>query len=251
MKEDEKSTCQAQGIISPCESPHVSWKQSIMRVMVGISGFFIFGVILCLFIGQHNKTWAQNSIYIVSDTVGGPTMNGIATCKESKSDVMCGRLFEKLRMQGALMTPDEFASRVTSYYNTLVAVLGVMVAIFTFASYFLVNNFDKNEFDRERLNFDRKLLDIITKLEADVTKKIQHILRDSLEVRRGITEAIRGDVEEDFIRADFADSMLSKIEEIKQKQRDIEVQMAYLQEKVPSGWQVIDEEPSNSVNNGG
>ena len=178
-------------------------------------------------------------------------MNGIATCKESKSDVMCGRLFEKLRMQGALMTPDEFASRVTSYYNTLVAVLGVMVAIFTFASYFLVNNFYKNEFDRERLNFDRKLLDIITKLEADVTKKIQHILRDSLEVRRGITEAIRGDVEEDFIRADFADSMLSKIEEIKQKQRDIEVQMAYLQEKVPSGWQVIDEEPSNSVNNGG
>ena len=149
------------------------------------------------------------------------------------------------------MTPDEFASRVTSYYNTLVAVLGVMVAIFTFASYFLVNNFYKNEFDRERLNFDRKLLDIITKLEADVTKKIQHILRDSLEVRRGITEAIRGDVEEDFIRADFADSMLSKIEEIKQKQRDIEVQMAYLQEKVPSGWQVIDEEPSNSVNNGG
>lgn len=171
-------------------------------------------------------------------------MNGVATSKESKSDVMCGRLFEKLRMQGALMTPDEFASRVTSYYNTLVAVLGVMVAIFTFASYFLVNNFYKNEFDRERLN-------IITKLEADVAKKIQHTLRDSLEVRRGITEAIRGDVEEDFVRSDFADSMLSKIEEIKQKQRDIEVQMADLQEKVPSDWQVLDEEPSNSVNNGG
>jgi len=244
MKEDEKSTCQAQGIISPCKSPHILGKQSVMRLMVGISGFFIFGVILCLFIGQHNKTWAQNSFYIVSDTVGGHTMNGVATSKESKSDVMCGRLFEKLRMQGALMTPDEFASRVTSYYNTLVAVLGVMVAIFTFASYFLVNNFYKNEFDRERLN-------IITKLEADVAKKIQHTLRDSLEVRRGITEAIRGDVEEDFVRADFADSMLSKIEEIKQKQRDIEVQMADLQEKVPSDWQVLDEEPSNSVNNGG
>ena len=147
-------------------------------------------------------------------------------------------------MQGALVTADEFASRVTSYYNTLVAVLGIMIAIFTFASYFLVNNFYKNEFDRERLN-------IKAKLEDTISKQIQHILRDSLEVRRGITEAIRGDVEEDFVRADFADSILSKIEEIKQKQRDIEVQMADLQEKVPSGWQVLDEEPSNSVNNGG
>ena len=147
-------------------------------------------------------------------------------------------------MQGALVTADEFASRVTSYYNTLVAVLGIMIAIFTFASYFLVNNFYKNEFDRERLN-------IKANLEDTISKQIQHILRDSLEVRRGITEAIRGDVEEDFVRADFADSILSKIEEIKQKQRDIEVQMADLQEKVPSGWQVLDEEPSNSVNNGG
>ena len=142
------------------------------------------------------------------------------------------------------MTADEFASRVTSYYNTLVAVLGIMIAIFTFSSYFLVNNFYKNEFDRERLN-------IKANLEDAISKQIQHILRDSLEVRRGITEAIRGDVEEDFVRADFADSILSKIEEIKQKQRDIEVQMADLQEKVPSGWQVLDEEPSNSVNNGG
>ena len=147
-------------------------------------------------------------------------------------------------MQGALVTADEFASRVTSYYNTLVAVLGIMIAIFTFSSYFLVNNFYKNEFDRERLN-------IKANLEDTISKQIQHILRDSLEVRRGITEAIRGDVEEDFVRADFADSILSKIEEIKQKQRDIEVQMADLQEKVPSGWQVLDEEPSNSVNNGG
>lgn len=244
MKEGEKSTCQAQGTISPCKSPHISWKQSLMGFIMGISGLFILGVILCLFIGQHTKTWAQNSIYIVSDTVGVAKTNGIATCNESKSDVMCRRLFEKLRMQGALMTPDEFASRVTSYYNTLVAVLGVMVAIFTFASYFLVNNFYKNEFDRERLN-------IKTKLEADVATKIQHTLRDSLEVRRGITAAIRGDIEEDFVRADFADSMVSKVEEIKQKLRDIEVQMADLQEKVPSGWHVLDEESCNSVNNGG
>ena len=243
MKEDEKGISQAQGI-SSCMSLHISWKQSIIRLLRVISGFAIVGVILCLFIGQHNKTWAQNSIYIVSDTVGLVKTNAVGACNESTSDVMCRQLFEELRMQGALVTADEFASRVTSYYNTLVAVLGIMIAIFTFASYFLVNNFYKNEFDRERLN-------IKAKLEDTISKQIQHILRDSLEVRRGITEAIRGDVEEDFVRADFADSILSKIEEIKQKQRDIEVQMADLQEKVPSGWQVLDEEPSNSVNNGG
>ena len=69
MKEDEKGISQAQGI-SSCMSLHISWKQSIIRLLRVISGFAIVGVILCLFIGQHNKTWAQNSIYIVSDTVG-------------------------------------------------------------------------------------------------------------------------------------------------------------------------------------
>ena len=130
------------------------------------------------------------------------------------------------------MTSDEFASRITSYYNTLVAVLGVMVAVFTFASYFLVSNFYKNEFERERLR-------IVANLEKEITEKVSHTLRDSFGVRSSITEAIRGDIDAYFTRVETTEDMIKQLTDHEQKLGDIGRQLADLQEIVPSELEVV------------
>ena len=131
------------------------------------------------------------------------------------------------------MSSDEFASRITSYYNTLVAVLGIMVAVFTFASSFLVSNFYRTEFEGERLR-------IVANLEEETIKKVSSTLRDSIEVRRAITEAIRGDIDADFTRVDTTEDVIKQLTNLEQKLKDIEYQLAGLQETVPSEWEVVD-----------
>lgn len=189
-------------------------------------------VSICLGLSLYDRTWAQEPIYIVAgdkkidaieDTIGGDNGN---------ANMLDKQFLEKSRAQGVLMTSDEFASRITSYYNTLVAVLGVMVAVFTFASSFLVSNFYRNEFERERLR-------IVADLEEGISKKVSWALRDSLEVRRTVAENIRGDIEPYFTQVETTEDMIKQLTDHDQKLSDIGRQLADLQESVPSKLEVI------------
>lgn len=181
----------------------------------------------------YNRTWDQKQIYIISGLDPETQVADSIDARNKYTDKSSQQILEGLRGRGELMTSDEFASRITSYYNTLVAVLGIMVAVFTFASSFLVSNFYRNEFEGERLR-------IVANLEEETIKKVSSTLRDSIEVRRAITEAIRGDIDADFTRVDTTEDVIKQLTNLEQKLKDIEYQLAGLQETVPSEWEVVD-----------
>lgn len=204
--------------------PWVSW--GFVKFIQILFALVIFIPIGFLLTSSHNKTWSQETIYIANDTKVLAKVTPACESKVSKEDIL-----QEMEKEEVLFTAEEFASRITSYYNTLVAVLGVMVSFFTIASFFLVNNFFKNEFEKEKLR-------IIEELDSDTIKKVRILLRDSIEVRNAITSAIRGEIEGDFVRNDYIDRVISSIEE---KQKDIELQLTKLQELCPSKLSVVDE----------
>lgn len=210
------------------------------------SALFILVVLIYLCFNLYNRTWAQKQIYIISGLDPETQVADSVDAHNKYTDKSSQQILEGLRGRGELMTSDEFASRITSYYNTLVAVLGVMVAVFTFASYFLVSNFYRNEFEgarlefeRTRLEFERARLEIVANLEEETIKKVSSTLRDSLDVRRTITEAIRGDIDAYFTRVDTTEDVIKQLTNLEQKLSDIECQLADLQETVPSKLEVV------------
>ena len=204
------------------------------------SALFILVVLIYLCFNLYNRTWTQKQIYIISGLDPETQVADNVDAHNKYTDKSSQQILEGLRGRGELMTSDEFASRITSYYNTLVAVLGVMVAVFTFASYFLVSNFFRNEFERDRLEFEGERLRIVANLEEETIKKVSSTLRDSIEVRRAITEAIRGDIDADFTRVDTTEDVIKQLTNLEQKLKDIEYQLAGLQETLPSEWEVVD-----------
>ena len=196
------------------------------------SALFILVVLIYLCFDSHNRTWAQKQIYIISGLDPETQVADSVDAHNKYTDKSSQQILEGLRGRGELMTSDEFASRITSYYNTLVAVLGIMVAVFTFASYFLVSNFYKNEFERERLR-------IVADLEEGISKKVSWALRDSSEVRRTVAENIRGDIEPYFTQVETTEDMIKQLTDHEQKLSDIECQLADLQETVPSKLEVV------------
>ena len=197
------------------------------------SVLFILVVLIYLCFNLYNRTWDQKQIYIISGLDPETQVADSVDAHNKYTDKSSQQILEGLRGRGELMTSDEFASRITSYYNTLVAVLGIMVAVFTFASSFLVSNFYRNEFEGERLR-------IVANLEEETIKKVSSTLRDSIEVRRAITEAIRGEIDADFTRVDTTEDVIKQLTNLEQKLKDIEYQLAGLQETVPSEWEVVD-----------
>ena len=202
------------------------------RVVQLVQFFFALVIsipVILLFTSSYSKTWDQKPIYIASDAA-------ILKKTDSVSKKEGGReaLLEKLGKEEVLFTAEEFASRITSYYNTLVVVLGSMVAFFTIASFFLVNNFFKNEFEREKLR-------IIKELDSDMIERVRTLLRDSIKVRKAITGSIRGEIENDFVRSDYIDGVISSIED---RLKDIGLQLTTLQELCPSRLSVVDDESS-------
>ena len=206
-----------------------SWK--FVKLLQVLFALVISIPIILLLTSSHNKTWTQKTIHIASDTRVFTKADSVYKTGDSKEALLL-----EMEKEGVLFTAEEFASHITSYYNTLVAVLGVMVAFFTIASFFLVNNFFKNEFEREKLR-------IIKELDSDTIEKIKRLLRDSIETRDAIIESIRGKIEGDFVSNDYFDKFDQVIKEIMEKQKDIELQLRNLQELYPSKLSVIEDEP--------
>lgn len=134
-------------------------------------------VLIALWCSPYKRTFAQRQIYVLSD-VGrlSQTINAQGLSEVQFLDEMCAR--------GTLLTADEFASRITSYYNTLVAVLGTMFIFFTFVTYFSLRD---------------KFLGKEKEMEEKMRQSVREMLRDSVEVRNDMISAVKGSIDGQFV----------------------------------------------------
>lgn len=202
-------------------------KRSIIKTAQYLSIIIMVFFTASLWCSPYNKTWTQAEIYIASDSVSYMT-DSLSICNENNSKV---QILKTMREKGELLTANEFASRITSYYNTLVAVLGTMFLLFTIATYFSIKQVFENKFDDKERDIDKKQKQIEHDLGNKIKTELQDLLRDSRSFRDELVDAVKGNIDGQFVTLEVFDELQSYIKEIKEQQKDIVKQMDCLQER--------------------
>lgn len=202
------------------------WIQLLLKSIQCIFIVVISIFVASLWISPYNKTWVQNSICIPSDT----GFQGIDSLSKYNQDICKIQLLEKMRHNGELLTAEEFADRITSYYDILVAVLGTMFLLFTIATYFSMKQAFESKFETKEKEIDDKQLQIEQKLRKDIQETLTDMLRDSRSFRDELVDAVKGNIDGQFVTYEIIDDLEDYIKGISEKQQDIMTQMTELQE---------------------
>lgn len=149
---------------------------------------------------------------------------------------------QKMRANGELLSSDEFASRITSYYNTLVAVLTALFVLFTIVTYLTI----KSKFESK---FEDKARDLEDKQRQKIVDELRSMLSDSKKINEVITTAVGGHIDDKIATKEEVDDLTSGVEtneknimslsttlaDIKKKQQELFKVVADLQEQVSAG----------------
>ena len=205
-----------------------------MVILKFLSGFIICISVFSLWLNPYNYVFATTQrCFIPSDT--SKLVQSINNQKRIyKVDISKAKFLEEMRSNGELITSDEFASRITSYYDTLVGVLGIMFVLFTFATYFSMKQTFERKFDDKIKEIDKEQNNISNRLKTDIRTELREMLRNSRDVRNDIVESITGSIAGEFITHEEYDSQIEDInnkqEDFASKQKDIMVQLNEIQE---------------------
>lgn len=205
----------------------LQWIQLLLKPIQYISIIIISILAASLWISPYNKTLAQNSICIPSDT----GFQGIDSLCKYNQDICKIQLLEEMKHNGELLTAEEFADRITSYYDILIAVLGTMFLLFTIATYFSMKQAFESRFESKEKEIDDKQLQIERKLKKDIQATLIDMLRDSRSFRDELADAVRGNIDGQFVTYEKIDDLENYVKGISEKQQDIMNQMAELQER--------------------
>ena len=205
-----------------------------MVILKFLSGFIICISVFSLWLNPYNYVFATTQrCFIPSDT--SKLVQSINNQKRIyKVDISKAKFLEEMRSNGELITSDEFASRITSYYDTLVGVLGIMFVLFTFGTYFSMKQTFERKFDDKIKEIDKEQNNISNRLKTDIRTELKEMLRNSRDVRIDIVETITGSIAGEFITHEEYDSQIEDInnkqEDFASKQKDIMVQLDKIQE---------------------
>lgn len=205
-----------------------------MVILKFLSGFIICISVFSLWLNPYNYVFATTQkCFIPSDT--SKLVQSINNQKRIyKVDISKAKFLEEMRSNGELITSDEFASRITSYYDTLVGVLGIMFVLFTFGTYFSMKQTFERKFDDKIKEIDKEQNNISNRLKTDIRTELREMLRNSRDVRNDIVESITGSIAGEFITHEEYDSQIEDInnkqKDFASKQEDIMVQLDEIQE---------------------
>ncbi len=209
------------------------WAPYILMVVImilGVSPFF----------RPFNYAFSKK-IHIPSDTNNISKGSDPADNIRVKLDGNQIDFLKEMRESGQLLTADEFASRITSYYDILVGTLGTLFIVFTFSTYFSMKNTFERKFDDKADEIDnkdkefkealeKKMEDFKKDLKEKMREELKELLRDSRQARAEIVEAVTGHVEENLVSREDFETISNVMEGIERKQKDIITELSNLQE---------------------
>lgn len=156
---------------------------------------------------------------------------------------------QKMREKGELLSADEFASRITDYYNTLVAVLTALFVLFTIVTYMTIRSKFDGKFEEKASEFEHKARDLEEKQRQKIIDELRSMLSDSKKIDEVIQSAVGGRVEDTVPTKEEVDDLTSDLEtcgkniaclstgltDIKKKQQELFKVVAEIQEQVSKG----------------
>lgn len=212
------------GEVSPKKKPQ--WIQRLIKPVQYVSFIVVSVLAASLWFSPYNKTWALNSICLHSDTGA----KGIDSLCRYDRNLSKSQLLEEMKHNRELLTAEEFANRITSYYDILVAVLGTMFLLFTIATYFSMKQAFESKFESKAKEIDDKQFQIERQQEEKIKATLVNQLRDSRSIRDAFVEAVKGNLDGQFVTYEKLDEIENCIKGILERQKDIMGQVAELQD---------------------
>ena len=156
---------------------------------------------------------------------------------------------QKMRENGELLSSDEFAPRITEYYNTLVAVLTALFVLFTIVTYVTIRNKFEAKFEDKAREFEEKARDLENKQRQKIVDELRSMLNDSKKIDEVIKSAVGGHVEDQIATKEEVDgitsdmetcgkniaSLAANLDDVKKKQQELFKVVAELQDQVAEG----------------
>lgn len=172
---------------------------------------------------------------------------------------------KKMHENGELLSSNEFASRITDYYNTLVAVLTALFVLFTIVTYMTIRNKFEGKFEDKAREFEEKARDLENKQRQKIIDELRSMLNDSKKIDEVIKSAIGGHIEDQIATKEEVDDLTSdmeicgknivflttNLEDVRKKQQELFKVLTELQDQVSENarvWTDSDEEKANLIN---
>ena len=161
---------------------------------------------------------------------------------------------QKMREKGELLSSDEFASRITDYYNTLVAVLTALFVLFTLVTYITF----KSKFEGK---FEDKARELEDKQRQKIVNELRSMLSDSKKIDEVIQTAIGGRIDDNIATHEEIDDLSDIVEingkniatlmkmagELKKKQQELFKVVTELQDQIAEGATIHQEKDIEDV----
>ena len=234
------------------------YKECFWKTMSIITAIFVIILFIVILMKPYNYAVAKGKINILTKQEVVKTKNSIS--KENNF------FLEKMRNNGQLLTSDEFASRITDYYNSLIATLTALFVLFTLSTYLAIRSKFESKFDLKNIENERKLSEfnstlqkykdsLTDRLHKDITDQLQKMLSDSIRVRTIIDECIGGHIDEKVANKEDLDSVTDDIgtiqenlENLRTKQENLYSEVLNLQESMAEKTKIKNEKKGVAAN---
>jgi len=184
----------------------MNWK-NILAGMIGalFIAFVSIGVVI------WGKPFDYQAIYVINPKT--------AIADSLKTDTLTINqisVLKDLESKGILLTPQEYTSHITNYYNTLVGFLIGLFILFSFVSFWSIKNTAKKDIEEAKT----KMKEEFEKAKETIEKELLDDLRDSKSFSEEITKTIKEDMRDTILTK--SDAILvginTKLKELEDKQ---------------------------------
>lgn len=148
---------------------------------------------------------------------------------------------QKMREKGELLSSDEFASRITDYYNTLVAVLTALFVLFTIVTYITIKNKFEEKFEEKAREFDERARILEDKQRQKIVDELRSMLNDSKKIDEVIKSAVGGHVEDQIATKEEVDGLTSDMETYGNNIASLAINLEDVKKKQQELFQVVSE----------
>lgn len=177
----------------PKKDKSIDFQQCLVSGLVG--GIIVALIGFVVIVGVYNP-YEIKSCFIEHDQSLIMNSDTIMPKSEKQVSIEQQMLFNKLKEQKIILTPNEYTSQLGTYYNSLIAVLIGLFVVFSLVSFFSIKGFAKNEIKEAQLELDQKSAEINQIIKNEVKLVLDEMLRDSKLMHDKLDKYITGIVDD-------------------------------------------------------
>lgn len=116
-----------------------------------------------------------------------------------------------LESKGVLLNPSEYTSHITDYYNSLIAILLGLFAIFTFGTIYSIKSASKKGIDDIKTDIENHKVRTNAELKQNIVGALSELMRDSISFKDTCINALYGRIEDEILRHEDKEAIDNRI----------------------------------------